>query len=441
MPRPRIREARADEVVGPGFSALTGPEGGVDEHDTGDGAGGGREAAARRAEAAAGCGRSLIAVAAVVGADAGDRDHRPRRRTSRRSCSRRRRPCWPSSRRIPALFLRAAAVTLGEAAAGLVLGAAAALAFAAAATHSRRLDAALTPAGRRVPDHPRHRAGAVAGPVDGVRGAAARRHLRAHRLLPHGRRGARGPARDRPDLLLLMRSAGARRRDVFWRVRVPAAAPYLAAGLRTGITLSLVGAVVAEWTGAGSGLGYLVLSRERPAGHRPGVRRRARHHVSGPAGLRRRRARGAAPVLVGPLRLVVLHERKAMTPVAASQPRSPARRGDGAAAAAVTLLAVAAALLAPGRVRRRPAGRDRLVRRRRLLGRRLRRARAGRRHAHHGLGALGARHPGGRRPGAGLLRGPRTHRAPAGAGRAPPTWSSSSPPARRSSACTTRRTR
>ena len=38
---------------------------------------------------------------------------------------------------------------------------------------------------------------------------------------------------------------------------VPARAlPYLAAGLRTGITLSLVGAVVvAEWTGADSGLG------------------------------------------------------------------------------------------------------------------------------------------------------------------------------------------
>ena len=33
-----------------------------------------------------------------------------------------------------------------------------------------------------------------------------------------------------PQLLLLMRSVGARRRDVFWRVRVPAAAPFMAAG-------------------------------------------------------------------------------------------------------------------------------------------------------------------------------------------------------------------
>jgi ABC-type nitrate/sulfonate/bicarbonate transport system permease component len=63
-----------------------------------------------------------------------------------------------------------------------------------------------------------------------------------------------------PQLLLLLQSVGARRRDVFWRVRVPAAAPFLAVGLRTGATLSLVGAVVAEWTGTDRGLGYLVLS-------------------------------------------------------------------------------------------------------------------------------------------------------------------------------------
>jgi ABC-type nitrate/sulfonate/bicarbonate transport system permease component len=55
---------------------------------------------------------------------------------------------------------------------------------------------------------------------------------------------------------------GAGRWAAFWRVRVPAAAPFLTAGLRTGVTLSLVGAVVAEWTGADHGLGYLVLSAD-----------------------------------------------------------------------------------------------------------------------------------------------------------------------------------
>jgi len=61
-------------------------------------------------------------------------------------------------------------------------------------------------------------------------------------------------------LLLLLRSVDAHPWDVYWRIRVPSAAPYFAAGLRTGATLSLVGAVVAEWTGGGGGLGYLVLS-------------------------------------------------------------------------------------------------------------------------------------------------------------------------------------
>jgi len=160
----------------------------------------------------------------------------------------------------PGLFLRAAAVTLGEAAAGLLLGAAAALAFAAAATHSRRLDAALTPlvvASQTIPVI------ALAPLLVLWMGYGAPPRVIICALIaffPMAVGAREGLRATDADLLLLMRSAGARTRDVFWRVRVPAAAPYLAAGLRTGVTLSLVGAVVAEWTGAGTGLGYLVLS-------------------------------------------------------------------------------------------------------------------------------------------------------------------------------------
>jgi ABC-type nitrate/sulfonate/bicarbonate transport system permease component len=160
----------------------------------------------------------------------------------------------------PSLFAGAALTTLGEAAAGLVLGAAAALAFAAAATYSRRLDAALTPlvvASQTVPV-------IALSPLLVLwmgYGAAPKIAICALIAFFPMAVGAReGLRATDPDLLLLMRSAGARRRDVFWRVRMPAAAPHLAAGLRLGITLSLVGAVVAEWTGAQSGLGYLVTS-------------------------------------------------------------------------------------------------------------------------------------------------------------------------------------
>ncbi len=64
--------------------------------------------------------------------------------TSRPTSSRHRRRCWPSWRR-SLLFVHAALVTVAEAAAGFLVGAAVALAFAAAAIHSRRLDELLTP--------------------------------------------------------------------------------------------------------------------------------------------------------------------------------------------------------------------------------------------------------------------------------------------------------
>ncbi len=160
----------------------------------------------------------------------------------------------------PLLFAGAALVTIAEAGAGFLLGAAVAFAFAAAATRSRRLDELLTPlvvASQTVPVI------ALApllvlwmgyGPPPKVVVCAL---IAFFPMAVTAREGLR--ATD-SQLIVLMRSVGASRRDIFWRVRVPFALPYLAAGARTGITLSLVGAVVAEWTGADSGLGYLVLS-------------------------------------------------------------------------------------------------------------------------------------------------------------------------------------
>jgi len=160
----------------------------------------------------------------------------------------------------PLLFVRAAVVTVSEAAAGLALGAALALAFATAATHSRRLDQLLTPlvvASQTVPVI------ALAPLLVLWMGYGSPPKVVVCALIaffPMAVTAREGLRATDPQLLLLMRSVGASPRDVFWRVRMPFALPYLAAGARTGITLSLVGAVVAEWTGADSGLGYLVLS-------------------------------------------------------------------------------------------------------------------------------------------------------------------------------------
>ncbi|WP_336363744.1 ABC transporter permease [Halalkalicoccus salilacus] len=56
----------------------------------------------------------------------------------------------------------------------------------------------------------------------------------------------------------LMRSVGAPRTAVFLRVRVPAAAPSVFAGLKIATTLSVIGAVVSEFVTLEAGLGYRV---------------------------------------------------------------------------------------------------------------------------------------------------------------------------------------
>ena len=58
----------------------------------------------------------------------------------------------------------------------------------------------------------------------------------------------------------VFRSVDASERQMFFRLRIPYAMPYIFAGLRIATTLSVLGAIVAEWLAASNGLGYLVLS-------------------------------------------------------------------------------------------------------------------------------------------------------------------------------------
>jgi len=60
------------------------------------------------------------------------------------------------------------------------------------------------------------------------------------------------------DLVDLMRSLEATRWQVFTMLEVPAALPVLLGGLKVGVTLSVIGAVVGEFVGADRGLGFLV---------------------------------------------------------------------------------------------------------------------------------------------------------------------------------------
>jgi NitT/TauT family transport system permease protein len=59
-------------------------------------------------------------------------------------------------------------------------------------------------------------------------------------------------------LLELGRSLRATRRQVLTKLEIPAALPSILGGMRVGVTLAVVGAIVGEWAGAERGLGVLI---------------------------------------------------------------------------------------------------------------------------------------------------------------------------------------
>jgi len=61
-----------------------------------------------------------------------------------------------------------------------------------------------------------------------------------------------------PQELAFLETLGATRGEVFWRLRAPSALPYLFSAARVSANLALIGAVVAEWTGAEQGLGRVI---------------------------------------------------------------------------------------------------------------------------------------------------------------------------------------
>jgi len=59
-------------------------------------------------------------------------------------------------------------------------------------------------------------------------------------------------------LLELGRSLRATRRQILLTLEIPAALPSILGGMRVGVTLAVVGAIVGEWAGAERGLGVLI---------------------------------------------------------------------------------------------------------------------------------------------------------------------------------------
>jgi NitT/TauT family transport system permease protein len=61
-----------------------------------------------------------------------------------------------------------------------------------------------------------------------------------------------------PQLIEAARSFGANRVQIFAKVSLPSALPYIVAGLRLGVGRGLIGVVIGELAGARGGLGYLI---------------------------------------------------------------------------------------------------------------------------------------------------------------------------------------
>jgi putative hydroxymethylpyrimidine transport system permease protein len=68
-----------------------------------------------------------------------------------------------------------------------------------------------------------------------------------------------GLRRTDPGWLDLARTMGASRWRVLWHLRVPAALPAFASGVRVAAAVAPIGAVIGEWVGSSAGLGYLML--------------------------------------------------------------------------------------------------------------------------------------------------------------------------------------
>jgi len=70
---------------------------------------------------------------------------------------------------------------------------------------------------------------------------------------------ARGLREIEPELLDLVRSLKGSRWQLFTKIQLPGALPYIFSGMKVGAILAVAGAIVGEFLGSDRGLGYLML--------------------------------------------------------------------------------------------------------------------------------------------------------------------------------------
>ena len=71
---------------------------------------------------------------------------------------------------------------------------------------------------------------------------------------------ATGLATMEPELEDVLRSLGATKADILWKVGLPRSLPYFFASLKVSITLAFIGTIVSETVASNEGIGYLMMS-------------------------------------------------------------------------------------------------------------------------------------------------------------------------------------
>ena len=71
---------------------------------------------------------------------------------------------------------------------------------------------------------------------------------------------ATGLATIEPELLDVLRSLGARKRQILLKIGLPRSMPYFFASLKVAVTLAFVGAIISETVAANKGIGYLMMA-------------------------------------------------------------------------------------------------------------------------------------------------------------------------------------
>jgi putative hydroxymethylpyrimidine transport system permease protein len=65
-----------------------------------------------------------------------------------------------------------------------------------------------------------------------------------------------------PELIKMLRTLGADRRQILWRAEAPTALPFAFSGAKIAVAVAVIGAVFGEWAGSDQGLGHLMLGAQ-----------------------------------------------------------------------------------------------------------------------------------------------------------------------------------